>query len=217
MVEHRSKMIKRAAWTVGTFLCFGIAAYASLYFTGRLFRQRGDGAEHFFRLRHILLVHISGGILAITCGPWQFSERLRQSRPRYHRTLGYVYSFGVLIGGTFGLTIAVYSMGGIIAHFGFGALALLWLGTTARAVQLARRGQYAEHRQWMVRSFALTFAAVTLRIWLPLMVAGQIPFLSAYRTVSWLCWVPNLIVAEMYIRLAAIPSDARPLTMKAAR
>ena len=48
----------------------------------------------------------------------------------------------------------------------------------------------------MVRNFALTFAAVTLRLWLPGMVVGGVPMEIAYPIVAWLCWVPNLIVAE---------------------
>jgi hypothetical protein len=53
------------------------------------------------------------------------------------------------------------------------------------------------HRRWMIRNYSLTFAAVTLRLWIPiLMVAGN-DFPSTYTTVAWLAWVPNLIVAEL--------------------
>jgi hypothetical protein len=52
----------------------------------------------------------------------------------------------------------------------------------------------------MVRNFALTFAAVTLRVWLPAGTAAGVPFAVAYPVVAWLCWVPNLLAAEALIR-----------------
>jgi hypothetical protein len=59
------------------------------------------------------------------------------------------------------------------------------------------------HRAWMLRNYSLTFAAVTLRIYLPLAAAVlHFDFIPAYRVISWLCWVPNLIVAEILARRA---------------
>jgi len=52
------------------------------------------------------------------------------------------------------------------------------------------------HQRWMIRSLALTFAAVTLRVYLPLSVAVGLPFDVAYPVIAWVCWVPNLLVAE---------------------
>ncbi len=54
-------------------------------------------------------------------------------------------------------------------------------------------------RVWMIRSYALTFAAVTLRIWLPLSQVAGLPFAQAYPAIAWFCWVPNLIVVEWLI------------------
>ncbi len=65
----------------------------------------------------------------------------------------------------------------------------------------ARNGQIKAHRDWMIRNYALTFAAVTLRIWLPLLSeAAGIEFIDAYRTVAWLCWIPNLLIAQRIIK-----------------
>src|SRR5258708_35055586 len=84
-------------------------------------------------------------------------------------------------------------------HVGFGLLAVLWLFATAMAYRYIRARDQVSHRRWMIRSYALTFAAVTLRIYLPLSQVAGIPFDAAYQTISWLCWVPNLIVAEWII------------------
>ncbi len=62
----------------------------------------------------------------------------------------------------------------------------------------------------MIRSYALTFAAVTLRIYLPLSQIAGMPFDPAYQTISWLCWVPNLIVAEWIILRQRAPAAVRP-------
>jgi hypothetical protein len=57
------------------------------------------------------------------------------------------------------------------------------------------------HRQWMIRNYALTFAGTMLRLWVPILVgAVGFDFLMAYRAIAWLCWVPNLLVAEWIIR-----------------
>jgi hypothetical protein len=75
------------------------------------------------------------------------------------------------------------------------------MGTTAVAYGRIRQRDYRRHREWMIRSLAMILAAVTLRLWLPLLVTlhGGV-FTPAYQMVAWLCWVPNLVVAEWYIR-----------------
>ena len=66
------------------------------------------------------------------------------------------------------------------------------------------------HRAWVLRSYALTLAAVTLRLWLPgLHVGLGLPFAEVYQTVAWLAWVPNLIVIELWLT-AERASQARP-------
>lgn len=79
-------------------------------------------------------------------------------------------------------------------------MALLWLATTAMAFLAVKKGEIVAHQNWMIRSYALCWAAVTLRLWLPVLqgVIG-LDFIAAYLIVSWLCWVPNLVVAEMMV------------------
>jgi hypothetical protein len=60
--------------------------------------------------------------------------------------------------------------------------------------------RFVDHRAWMIRSFALTFAAVTLRLYLPLAAVLSLDFVDAYRAISFLAWVPNLVVVELYLR-----------------
>jgi uncharacterized membrane protein len=187
--------MRRALFVVMCVGCVGVAGYGLSYFFGLPFRFV---YRHFIEVRHLLYGHVFGGAVALLTGPWQFSTRLRALKPRVHRALGYMYVSAIVVGGVFGLVLATMSMGGLVAHLGFGTLAVAWLTTTAVAVQSARTGNFVKHQQWMVRSFALSLAAVTLRNWLPLL-AMKLPFLTAYAIVSWLCWVPNLLVAEWMI------------------
>ena len=62
-----------------------------------------------------------------------------------------------------------------------------------------RRGDVPAHRRWMLLNVALTFAAVTLRIYLGLVFANRVPFELFYPWVSWLCWVPNLLLMAAYL------------------
>jgi len=79
-------------------------------------------------------------------------------------------------------------------------LGVIWLLATLRALQVVVRGQIALHQAWMIRSIALTFAGVTLRVLLPVQLLAGISIDVAYPVVAWLCWVPNLVVAEHFIR-----------------
>jgi hypothetical protein len=102
-----------------------------------------------------------------------------------------------LVGGLAGLFMASHAFGGLAARLGFSCLALGWLYTGSRAYLAIRAADIASHRRWMVRNFALTFAAVTLRLWLPASIVSGITFEAAYPVIAWLSWVPNLLVAEV--------------------
>jgi uncharacterized membrane protein len=147
-------------------------------------------------------LHLIGGGLALALGAFQLNAALRRGRIQLHRIIGRVYVVCVLIGGISGLRLAIASQGGMIAHVGFGALACVWLLTTIRGFLLIRAGSDIDHRASMIRSYSLTFAAVTLRIYLPLSLAVGFPFDVAYPAIAWLCWVPNIIVAErLFVRM----------------
>jgi uncharacterized membrane protein len=154
------------------------------------------------------LPHFVGGGIALLVGGLQFSAALRARQPALHRLLGRVYLLAVLASGLGGLALATNAHGGVSARIGFGLLALLWLGTAMAAWRAILRHDIEAHRRWMVRSFALTFGAVMLRLQLPLLQFGLgASFDDAYRTVAWLAWVPNLLVAEWWL-LAHAPSIA---------
>ncbi len=163
--------------------------------------------------RLAIYTHVFASPLALALGPFQFATRLRAALPVLHRWSGRLYlGLGVLTGGFAGLYAAFNAFGGAIARAGFVCLAAAWLFSGFKAYQAVRSGDVASHRRWMVRNFSLTFAAVALRLWLPGLVASGASMAVAYPVVAWLCWVPNMIVAELLFNkthnLAAQPTPA---------
>ncbi len=198
--------MRKFGWAVMMVLSVAMAIHAwrfLLVSPETLFPDTYDGegsATHFSVLleEHWLRFasHFVFGPIALLVGPLQFLGGLRRRSPRLHRGLGYLYAVSVAIAGMGGLVLSVGSYGGLTTHIGFGMLAVLWLWFTALAVWQARNRRFEVHRQWMVRSFALTFGAVTLRLWIPFFMMQGVPFEAVYQTVAWLAWVPNLLVAE---------------------
>ena len=128
-----------------------------------------------------------------------FSRRLRNKYLSVHRRLGQIYILSVVVSGSAGFLLAVESTGGLVSHFGFGVMAVVWVSTALVAWQKVLGRDIEAHRAWMLRSYAVTLAAVTLRIYLPLSQIAGIPFEEAYPAISWMCWVPNLIVVEWFM------------------
>jgi len=146
-----------------------------------------------------LVVHVAGAATALLVSPLQLIPSLRRGRPALHRWLGRVYVVGCTVGGIAGLPLAFGSAAGPIATAGFGTLAVAWLVTTLVGWRAGAAGRMLEHRLWMVRSFSLTYAAVTLRVYLAVLPTLPIAFVTGYRVIAFLCWVPNLVVAELLL------------------
>jgi len=144
--------------------------------------------------------HIILGGLALLIGWLQFSHKLRRKNTRLHKIIGKTYVISVLISGICGLYIAFFVTGGIISIFGFLSLGIIWLATTALGFKAIKNRNIALHEKFMIYSYAACFAAVTLRIWLPILTSLMGEFIGAYRIVAWLCWVPNIIVAYFIIK-----------------
>jgi uncharacterized membrane protein len=190
-------------WWIVLALSLAISAYAFLYVLrgeDMFFGEVGAG----FRLRPwAIFAHAASAMFALAVGPFQFRKTLRTRRLALHRALGKIYVIAALLTGLTGLYMAIYSFGGLITHLGFGFLAAGVLITTSVAWRRIRARDIEAHREWMIRSFALIFGAVTLRILLPvLIIVHQGAFEPAYLWVSWLSWIPNVAWAEWYVRHA---------------
>jgi hypothetical protein len=155
--------------------------------------------------------HIFFGGIALLVGWSQFMKGIRKRHLKIHRLTGKIYMIAVLLSGTAGLYIAFSATGGIVSITGFSGLAIAWLYTSAVAYFAIRKKEFDDHQYWMIRSYSLCFAAVTLRLWLPLFQFGfGIGFMAAYPIIAWLCWVPNLITAEVIVRNLKIQKLVKP-------
>ena len=155
------------------------------------------------RFTHLgaLTVHAGLAATALLIGPLQFFQGVRTRRRALHRRIGTLYVICVVGAGLAGLLLALGTTAEPVAGAGFGLLAIVWLACTANAWRLATRRAFAAHERWMIRSFALTLAAVTLRLYVPISLLLHLDFASAYAAIAWLCWVPNLVAAEVYLAL----------------
>lgn len=189
--------IRRLGWIIMTVLAAAVAVYALTILAVPSFGPPFIRA-HRAAVPLALYAHLGGGAAALALGAWQFSTRLRTRALGVHRWMGRMYLISVLVGGVGAIGLVPRSMHGMVTHTGFGLLAVVWLGTSLQAYRRIRARDIVAHQQWMLRSYSLTLAAVTLRIYLPLSEVAGIPFAEAYQAVSWLCWVPNLLVAEWW-------------------
>ena len=152
-----------------------------------------------------LFIHVVTGVIALVVGLLQFVPRIRMRVPALHRATGRIYVGACAISAPAGFMLALGTTAGSFAGAGFAVQALLlplfiYLGWRA-AVQ--RR--FTEHREWMLRSYALISAAITFRLMLPASVLLDLEFLPSYRAISWLAWMTNLVVVEHHIRRKRVP------------
>lgn len=155
--------------------------------------------EHARDRRVLLLMHVAAAPVALAVGAFQFMPRIRRNHRALHRWLGRLYAVAILVGGIGAMGISLNAIGGLWAQVGFSALGIAWMGSTAIAIWMAMNKRFAEHRVWMLRSFALTFSAVTLRLQLVGFEILGLPYEQSSVWLAFTCWVPNLVVAEILI------------------
>lgn len=190
-----------AGWGLMLLLSVLVFLYASNYLTLNPENYFPEQKLTYMAHTGMLLMHILGAMLAIIIGPFQFLNSLRTGRwLKVHRWLGRIYLLSVLFGGFGGLYMAQFAHGGLPTQAGFAALAVLWLFSGWVAYILIRSKDIEHHREWMIRNYALTFAGVMLRLWVPMLMMAGMDFTPAYIMAGWLCWVPNLFVAQWMIR-----------------
>jgi hypothetical protein len=169
--------------------------------TDTAFLQLKQDYLHITEWRFAFYMHVFSSILVLLAGFTQFSQSFRKNYKNIHKKLGYLYVINILmITGPSSLLMGFYANGGLSSRIGFVLLAVLWLGFTAIAFYKAIKKDFAAHRIFMVRSFALTLSAITLRIWKVIFAATtDIPPMDRYRIIAWLGWGLNLLIAEYII------------------
>lgn len=148
-------------------------------------------------------IHIVLGGLALLIGWVQFSTKLRRNKPHVHQFIGKVYVLSALLSAGSGFYIGLFADKGPWTSVGFCSLAAMWFYTTLSAYLTARSKQFLKHRNRMIYSYSACFAAVTLRIWLPVLIMLTSNYSISYNIVAWLSWIPNLFVAYLIVKRSA--------------
>jgi uncharacterized membrane protein len=190
-------------WWFAVVLALAIAAYSLRYaFVGEP-AYVPELAPSFRERPLTVMTHTLFGPLALVLGLVNLLPGVRRgTKWPVHRWVGRVYVVSAVTLACAGLSMAFHAAGGTGPRIAFGLLAVATLGTTLQGYRHVRARHVRQHREWMLRSYGLIFAAVTLRLWMPaltvLVYNGQ--FVPAYRWAAWLAWVPNALFVEWIIQ-----------------
>ena len=200
----KQRPISRLLWILFAFFAIVIGLYPALYFL--IDREFGLLSSKEDELLKNLIwnagfyMHILLGGLSLLIGWTQFSPKLRNRNISMHRQIGKIYVLSALLSALAGSYVALFATGGWVSAVGFFCLACIWFLTTFKGYTHIKNGRIDQHEKWMIFSYAACFSAVTLRIWLPLLIISLGDFNTAYRIVAWLCWIPNLFVAILIVK-----------------
>lgn len=157
-----------------------------------------------------LLIHISMGTVALLTGPPQLWFGLRRRRLPLHRTLGMVYIASISLSSIAAYYLAFHTDLGWVFGAGLAGLATAWIITTGLAFLSIRRRLILQHQEWMIRSYVVTFAFVTFRIFFGILQATGVGQLNEQlAAASWFCWAVPLLITEALIQGKKILASAR--------
>lgn len=214
-MKHLTAILRQVFMTLATILIISGFAITLAEALPYLFCK--DGYAEFFGARDpsgsrrlYALLHIGPAIVALMIGPFQLSASMREFAPRLHRINGWIYVSCVVISGTTSLVLAPHTNGGGSNGLGFGILAALWLIATSTALGAVIRRKFLQHQLWMLRSYVLTCCGVIFRIQL-MILEGVFnwQFEDAYALAAWACWLPTLIVLEIWIQTGPASDNVR--------
>ncbi|MFD2468378.1 DUF2306 domain-containing protein [Amycolatopsis silviterrae] len=202
-VSRRSR--RRIAWTAVAVSAVGVALFSAVtYLTGDPTLSRIP-LNPAIALHYLTIVaHALPASLVLLIGPFQFAAKLRTRRPKLHRVLGRIYVVSMIFAAAAALAAATFSVDGISAQIAFYLLAVAWLYTLYRGYTFIRQGQIQLHRIWMIRNYALSFAAVVLRGFLGIGAAAKsivptLSFADIYSTSAWGSIMVCVVVAEYFV------------------
>lgn len=147
--------------------------------------------------------HVLAAGLILILGLFQLNTKLSLRWKELHRFLGKCYAYGILFfAAPGGLVMSFFINRGPWVFTSFILQCLCWFLFTAIAVKNIQRGKINEHRDWMWRSYALTFAAVTLRLYVFLFTSSyDLSAPEAYGVIAWASWTLNLVAVELYLTI----------------
>ena len=146
--------------------------------------------------RFVLIPHILGGVVAITTGLVQVWLGVTGRTRRLHILLGRVYLGGVTVGSLAGFYLALTTLGSLTFGSGLFFLSTAWALTTVIAYVAVRRRAIEQHREWMLRSYVVTFAFVVFRLLTDWLITRGVPPSDAAGVMAWASWAVPLLMLE---------------------
>lgn len=201
IVDTLKNILLYALLCAGTLLMLRtIFSYTSFEDTTGFLQYKQD-VVHLPIWRLAFYVHVFASIFALIGGFTQFNRDILKSYPRLHRFIGKMYVFNILfINFPSALIMAFFAYGFLPSKLAFIILDLLWFWFTLKAWIDIRKKNIAGHRRNMIRSYALTCSALTLRTWKVVLTSfTSLDPVTIYMIDAWIGYVPNLIVAEILI------------------
>ncbi|MFV0606544.1 MAG: DUF2306 domain-containing protein [Niabella sp.] len=149
----------------------------------------------------VFYTHVYTSIFVLLAGFTQFNKVLLRKHKKIHRSVGYLYvTIILLFAAPTGFIMGLHANGGWIAQIFFVILSILWWWFTYKAFTCAKQKKFKAHQNFMIRSFALTLSAITLRLWKVILVKLFEPApMDVYMIIAGLGWIPNLLIAEIII------------------
>jgi len=190
---------------LGSMAILGLAAAGALLFIGvaalpYYLRIEEVQFRQYWPMRGWLLTHITMGMVALLTGPVQLWLGLKDVYPTVHRNLGLVYMTAITLGAVSAYYLAFNTSGGVVFGSGLAALATAWLTTTGMAFLAIKRHLYEQHKEWMIRSYVVTFAFVTFRAFDSVLAARGLPLLDHIGVSAWFCWSVPLLLNELVLQ-----------------
>ena len=201
--NHASGFLKQLAWWVFFLICAFYGIFALSMGIVEILSQLGLVADAKFRAAPFLfIVHALSGGAALIAGSLQFNRTLLNKNRQLHRLSGRIYVYAIWIASVSALWNAIFFDVTIPVKILFGILAVLWFTATTIAYLRIRKRNIREHREWMIRSFSLSFFFVTFSFWVPGLTGTNLLYEIAYPLAVFLSWSLNLAVAKLWIRLS---------------
>ncbi|WP_440135415.1 DUF2306 domain-containing protein [Chitinophaga sancti] len=187
--------------SVGTFLMLRMIIDYSSFQTNIHFLEFKQEYLHIPIWKTAFYIHVFSSILALAAGFTQFSAHFLHHYRRAHKLIGKIYVVDILIiNFPVGLIMGAYANGLWPSKLAFILLDCLWFYFTYKALVKVKKGDIAAHKRYMIRSYALTFSAITLRTWKVILLQTFHPDpLTLYMIDAWMGFVPNLLFAEWWI------------------
>ena len=194
-------LLKQLGWWVFLLVCvlYGVfALYRGVVEVLSLLGIAQDAPHRAIPL--VFVAHSLSGGVALIAGPLQFNRRILNKKRQIHRIIGRIYVGAIWMSSLGALWSAIFFDVNLAAKIAFGVLAILWFGATTIALLRIRNRKIMAHREWMIRSFALSLFFVTFSLWVPGLGSTNLPEAFGYPLAVFLSWSLNLLVAEAWIR-----------------